>query len=224
MKKNKKIISTLLGVVLMLNLMIGNVFAVESKVDLGKESTIDVYVKEHADEFEVLEKNTKINLSPNKESFYSVHIDDTEYILKVGLSDSADSVGIRKDINTNAVQAVQGNTHTAYAELYSKAGILNGSLTMKQYWEYDNGAFTYTPAPTLQESVPWYGFPNYWSNLFVSSPSYNSSTKKYTSQGQGTLNLSIPTPIGALTFQSFIAYLSITFDANGKASSSVSWK
>jgi hypothetical protein len=84
---------------------------------------------------------------------------------------------------------------------------------MTQEWGYNNGQYTFLPYPSLTPYVPWYSWPNYYSNLFTSPPVLNTSTNEYRSAGQGNLNNNT----GPYTFQTFTIFIKITFNAYGSA-------
>lgn len=104
-------------------------------------------------------------------------------------------------------------------------GVLQGTISENQTWQYDPSTYKFISVPnaTVKPTVPVYSWPNYWSNLSISPPAYNSQYGEYASSVQEDLNLSVPTPIGALSFETCNCYLSVHFNASGGAYGTAYW-
>ena len=184
----------------------GNVFAAESAN--SNSSQITKISLPPLDSMQTLAPGQKLNMN-TADRFYKINVKGETYVLESTFV--KDSVATTSSVSPTAVAS--SSSYSQAQSVYSNVGILLGTLTMHQSWEYNNGTYTYLPNPTLTPYVPWYAWPNYFSNLLLGTPIYNSSTREYTSATQGNLN----NTTGPYTFQTFTLFLSITFDAYGHA-------
>ncbi len=207
----KKRISLIVIFALIINILaIGSLMA-QDKTSASPTFTGDVK------KLQKLSANEKFNIALGEKKAYIIEREGINYIMEVTLIEKTDTIPpLSNDVlSTSVASAASYKTAIAGINIYSIAGLLQGTMNLYQTWGYNNGTYVYLPSPTIIDSVPTYSWPNYWSNLQPSGPTLNTSTNEYTSRGTDILNIGIPTPWGTWNFQHFTAICQITFDAYG---------
>lgn len=197
----KKVIYSLLFALLLNFVLAGAVFAKShDKADFVTDAGNAVVLSN----LQTLAKYEHIELKANETKLFKTEIDGENYVIE--LINSSDK------LLTTASTGYGSITNN----IYSMAGIKQGTFVMTQTWNYSSGTFTYVPSADVSGcTVPWYSYPNSWTNPSVASPAYNSQTGKYTSIASKDLNINIITPIGIVTESTITCHGSITFDAYG---------
>lgn len=211
----KKVIYLLLFA-LILNLSLGGaVFAkTNDEVDFTTEAGNAVVLSK----LSALDKNERVELKANQTKLFKIERDGKYYVVEL-INETKKPVQTKDQV----IAASTGNASITH-NIYSWVGVLQGTFIMTQTWNYSNGTFTYVPSADVSGcTVPWYSWPNAWTNPSVAPPAYNSTTKKYTSVASKDLNINVVTPIGIITESTITCHGSITFDAYG-GSSTTYWE
>lgn len=233
LKKLFKIIASVSMSLLMAGTIVPAAFAAEVNpitASPASQAQVNKVNLPNLDSMKTLTRGQQLKLNPAEDQFFKIDLNGTTYIVeykKPAIVSSSSPVKVNSSL-TGASSlisplSVQNGYYSQDINIYSNVGILQGTLVEKQSWQYNNGTFTYVPSATATPTVPLYSWPNYWSNLWISAPSYNSSNGEYTSSIQEDLNLAVPTPIGAVTFQSLTCYVGIHFNAYGSAYGTAYW-
>jgi hypothetical protein len=217
-----KKISKIASVLLMSLLMIGTVVSTAAAAEVKPIDQAQVVQKKlpNLDRMQKITRGEQININPNQDQFYKIEIDGTTYVIehKTTLENNPSTFGnMASPDSVQSIASVESRTFSQDLNIYSQTGILLGRIVETQTYQYNDGTYVYVPNATVSATVPIYSWPNYWSNLSISAPAFNSSNGEYTSSVQEDLNNSLISPLGVVTFQTLTAHVSVIFNAYGSA-------